>query len=125
MFHDKVYSTNFLKSEFLDKHAPDVDFEIDPRLIDGLQKLREKIGEPIRITSGFRSEHTNKLVGGASGSQHLYGKAADITADMSVWKLYSEVVKVPEFIGIGVSTDSHFIHVDVRDGERLTWRYSS
>jgi len=42
-----------------------------------LQPLREIIHVPIVITSGFRSFDVNTIVGGASNSQHLEGKAAD------------------------------------------------
>ena len=42
-----------------------------------LQPLRDALGCPIIITSGFRNSQVNKLVGGASNSGHLYGQAAD------------------------------------------------
>lgn len=43
-----------------------------------LDPLREKWGKPIIVTSGYRCPALNKAVGGASGSQHLVGEAADI-----------------------------------------------
>ena len=43
-----------------------------------LDPLREAYGKPIRVNSGYRSRSLNKAVGGASNSQHLEGKAADI-----------------------------------------------
>ena len=43
-----------------------------------LQPLRDKLGKPITITSGFRSAKVNQLVGGVGNSQHLYGQAADM-----------------------------------------------
>lgn len=43
-----------------------------------LQPLREAVGSPIQITSGFRSPKVNKAVGGAKNSDHLKGKAADV-----------------------------------------------
>ena len=46
-----------------------------------LQPAREILGRPIRITSGYRSVVTNRLVGGAKTSQHLKGEAADIQCD--------------------------------------------
>ena len=43
-----------------------------------LQPLRERIGKPVIINSGFRCKELNQLVGGVSNSQHLKGQAADI-----------------------------------------------
>lgn len=43
-----------------------------------LQPAREKCGFPITVTSGFRSEKVNKLIGGVAKSQHQKGEAADL-----------------------------------------------
>ena len=43
-----------------------------------LQPLREALGKPIRITSGYRSEALNKLIKGSKRSQHCRGQASDI-----------------------------------------------
>ncbi|WP_409062294.1 D-Ala-D-Ala carboxypeptidase family metallohydrolase [Streptomyces sp. SYP-A7185] len=46
-----------------------------------LEALRHALGDqPIRVTSGFRSHACNDAVGGADGSRHLYGDAADLGA---------------------------------------------
>lgn len=44
-----------------------------------LQPLRDTVGVPIKISSGYRSPALNKKVGGVAGSQHVLGQAADIT----------------------------------------------
>ena len=43
-----------------------------------LQPLREKLGRPIIITSGYRCPQLNKAIGGVANSQHTKGQAADI-----------------------------------------------
>ena len=48
------------------------------RLMDYLDGIREEFGEPIKVTSGFRSWDVNHVVGGVKKSQHLAGQAADI-----------------------------------------------
>jgi hypothetical protein len=47
-----------------------------------LQPLRDKLGVPVRISSGFRCRALNshKEIRGAPNSQHLRGEAADIHA---------------------------------------------
>lgn len=42
-----------------------------------LQPIREKLGKPMIITSGYRNAQVNMLVGGKSNSQHMKGQAAD------------------------------------------------
>ena len=44
-----------------------------------LDPLREKLGKPITVTSGYRCPQLNKLLGGSATSQHVKGQAADIT----------------------------------------------
>jgi len=44
-----------------------------------LQPVRDYMGTPARINSGYRSLEVNKAVGGAKNSQHMFGQAADIS----------------------------------------------
>jgi zinc D-Ala-D-Ala carboxypeptidase len=43
-----------------------------------LEPARALLGVPLHVDSGFRSRPVNDLVGGASDSAHLHGRAADI-----------------------------------------------
>lgn len=45
-----------------------------------LEPIREILGVPIRITSGYRTPQVNEAVGGVRTSQHLTGEAADFIA---------------------------------------------
>ena len=51
-----------------------------------LQPLREAMGHPIKIGSGFRSLALNQAVGGVSNSQHMRGEAADLCIDGDIQK---------------------------------------
>ena len=61
------------------------------KLIDRvLDPIRSLYGKPIYVNSGFRCMTLNKVVGGAKNSQHVEGKAADITggskeANKKIW----------------------------------------
>lgn len=47
-------------------------------LVDNLlDPIREKFAAPLIITSGYRTEELNALVGGACNSQHMTGEAVD------------------------------------------------
>ena len=72
---------NFSISEFRCKDGTDV----PPELVDNvtllaknLQIIRQKIGKPLRVISGYRSPAYNKKCGGTKKSQHMQAKAAEL-----------------------------------------------
>ena len=89
-YHPMKYFSysEFFKSDVAEKHQvkniPDdaqlsqVLGNIKALVLNVLDPLRARIGRPIIITSGYRSQRVNELVGGSKTSQHLSGKAADI-----------------------------------------------
>lgn len=87
---------------------------MDSELLTKLEELRYRLGnKPITITSGYRTPSHNKKVGGASNSQHLYGRAADIKVKgVSASVVYREADKL--FNNGGVGKYPTFTHVDVR-----------
>lgn len=56
--------------------------DVMPALIhtaQGLEAVRVRLGgAPVLITSGYRCPRLNRAIGGALGSQHMRGQAADI-----------------------------------------------
>lgn len=46
-----------------------------------LDPVRDAIKMPIKVTSGYRCQELNKLVGGVVTSQHVFGCAADIVCE--------------------------------------------
>lgn len=58
-----------------------------------LEPLRNKLGKPVKISSGFRSPLVNRAVGGSVNSQHMRGEAADIQVfDMSTQQLFDFIL---------------------------------
>ena len=85
-------------------------------LVEKLDQLRENLGCPIFVNSGYRCPHNNMLAGGVPNSQHLLGTGADITCYTEpINKLAEEALKIG-FDGVGIYED--FVHVDCRDGGR-------
>lgn len=95
--------------------------EPNPRLLARLEALRERLKRPIHIVSGCRCCPHNSKVGGASRSQHIYGRAADIPASLGVTV---KMAKDCGFTGIG-TRQGKVVHVDVRPvrGAPVTWEY--
>ncbi len=46
-----------------------------------LDPLRQALGRPIRVTSGYRAPLVNRAVSGSLTSQHMLGEAVDIQVD--------------------------------------------
>lgn len=46
----------------------------------GMQRIRDLLGVPVFITSGYRSQAVNQAVGGVATSQHTTGNACDFKA---------------------------------------------
>ena len=111
-------STNFTSTEF-DCHGSGCCSStlINPELVKYLQKIREHFNAPITITSAYRCLTHNSRVGGATGSRHTKGDAADIVVKGVSPR---EVAKYAESIGIkGIglyetSADGFFTHIDTR-----------
>lgn len=76
-------ATNFQYKEFFcqGKQPPDELYPNVLALAVELQKLRDLFACKIFVESGWRTVAHNKAVGGASDSQHLTGKAADIIVE--------------------------------------------
>lgn len=112
-------SKNFVSTEF-DCHGKGccTTTEINPKLIEYTQAIRDHFGQLVHISSGYRCPIHNKNVGGATGSRHAKGDAADIVVDNVA---PAEVAKYAETIGIlGIglyetAADGFFVHVDTRD----------
>lgn len=58
-----------------------------------LEEVREVLGVPLRVTSGFRNNALNKLVGGSPTSGHTKGLCADvIPKGMDVLEAHNKII---------------------------------
>ena len=79
-----VYSDTAKRYGLNNTPTPQVIANLKNLCVNVLQPLRDYLGKPIRVTSGYRSPDVNKRVGGAVDSQgrpksqHVFGQAADI-----------------------------------------------
>ena len=91
---------------------------INPQLVKYLQKIREHFNAPITITSAYRCSVHNSRVGGAPGSRHGKGDAADIVVKGHSPKEVAQYCESIGIKGIGLyetAADGYFVHIDTRD----------
>ncbi|TFB08044.1 DUF882 domain-containing protein [Candidatus Atribacteria bacterium MT.SAG.1] len=95
---------------------------LSPDLLARVAHLRRAINRPIYINSGYRCKKENRRVGGAPGSYHLLGMAADIHAgDFLLSELLTYAQEI-EFNGIGFYEKKNFLHLDIRPGPKRFWK---
>lgn len=122
-----MLTTNFNLAEFACKDGTPVPNDLTPNvelLAKNLQVLRDHLGEPIHINSGYRSPAHNAKVGGKKNSYHMKAMAADITCKSKTPKQLAAVIekliaaKKMKQGGLGIYPG--FLHYDVR-GSRARW----
>jgi zinc D-Ala-D-Ala carboxypeptidase len=90
---------------------------MDTSLLKALTRVKLRIGDRIRINSGYRTRNHNARVGGSEHSLHMEGKACDIAA-ISKERKY-QIIKAAMEEGIPrIGIAERFIHLDVGTGKR-------
>ena len=90
-----------------------------------LEPIRAILGVPLHVNSGYRSLAVNHAIGGAAGSQHLKGEAADIVPTGYPGGAEAAMVKLAAKVASGelpadqlIIYSSGFVHVSHRaDGK--------
>lgn len=120
-------TNNFTSEEFDCRDGtkiPDILFPNVVELARNLQCLRDHLGEPVHIISGYRHNEYNRKVGGVTGSQHLQAKAADISVKsltpIQLGVVIEALIKAGEITQGGLGIYPGFVHYDIR-GTRFRW----
>jgi hypothetical protein len=111
-----------IRSEMAEKHGirnvPPSEKEwlaIENLVKQTLQPLRSVYGRAIYISSGYRCEELNKLVGGKSSSQHLKGEAADCVVGDASRLLGALLTYNIPFDQAILYKKRNFLHVSLRE----------
>ena len=112
----EVFGNGFERKEFACKCGCGFS-TVDAELLAVLRALRKHFNTSVTITSGCRCVSHNRKVGGEEGSQHTFGKAADIQVKgvhpRTVYRYLT--CEYPDRYGIGLY--SSWVHIDVRDNK--------
>ena len=116
---------NFKLSEFRCRDGPDVPEELMANvqeLAENLQVLRDHLGKPITIISGYRSPKYNRRIGGARKSQHLLARAGDMKikglTPAEIKDIIVSLIKEGKMKAGGGGLYTTFVHYDVRGFNR-------
>ena len=109
----------------LDNTPSDEQIENLKRVCAMLEKVRALVGKPITVTSGYRSEAINSLLGSKNTSQHRLGCAADIkVAGVPVKQLFDAIIQSDiEYDQIIWEFDA-WVHISVPNTPNDFCRYS-
>ena len=75
---EEFYDSDTAKAKNIDNTPPPGIVQNLHKLAASLEKVREVLGHPVKINSGFRCLKLNLAIGGAKSSSHMTGCAADI-----------------------------------------------
>tara|TARA_B110000285_G_scaffold135820_1_gene152205 strand:+ start:181 stop:552 length:372 start_codon:yes stop_codon:yes gene_type:complete len=116
-------TNNFSLKEFESKDGSKMPSDVYlniVKLVGQLQFLRDYTGRAITVNSGYRSPEHNAKIGGVKNSQHLLGKAADITIEglkpAEVNRIINELIDMGLMLqgGLGLYEKKGFVHYDIR-----------
>jgi zinc D-Ala-D-Ala carboxypeptidase len=93
--------------------------KINTEAMDKLQSLRNRLGKPLIVRSGYRSPSHNRAVGGAPASKHMQGTAFDIAMSNHDPVAFAEAARAVGFLGFGTYPRSGFMHIDL--GPARSW----
>lgn len=115
-------SANFSRHEFKCKCGNCSCDTVDAELLRVLEQTRLDLGAAITVNSGNRCINHNRRVGGATESQHVRGRASDITTSVASPSEVANYLekKYPGKYGIG--RYKNFTHIDTRSGPAARWR---
>jgi len=114
---------NMSEMEFYDRVPANL-LEKAKDVLTNIQVLREALGAPISIMSGYRSPERNAEVGGAPKSQHMEGNATDLQCKtktpLEMYNMVEKLIKEGKMKQGGLGIYDGWIHYDCR-GTRQRW----
>jgi uncharacterized protein YcbK (DUF882 family) len=94
---------------------------MEASFLDKLEALRVAYAKPIVLNSAYRCEAHNKAVGGAKGSQHVKGNAADLCTQNLSLEERDAFLALCKQVFINAIPGPGFVHCD--EGSKRNWSY--
>lgn len=98
--------------------------DMDQRFLNILDQIREEVGQPLSITSAYRTKKWDQSKGRSGNGAHTKGLAVDFLCKTGT--LRAKIVAAALQCGIhriGIASD--FVHVDIDDTlpQNVIWTY--
>lgn len=88
---------------------------MDPAVLDKLQHLRDLLGRPLPVSSGYRCANHSAEIKKSRPGQHFYGRAVDITVSHDdAGDLVALAWQAGWSVGVNQKGAGRFIHLDRR-----------
>ncbi|WP_456267669.1 D-Ala-D-Ala carboxypeptidase family metallohydrolase [Kushneria sp. AK178] len=114
-------SQHFNRSEFR-CHCGECGFDtVDHQTLGILEAVREHFRSPVIVTSGCRCESHNRAIGGATHSQHVLARAADIQVKGVGPDEVQDWIEA-NYPHASVGRYATFTHIDTRSDGPARWR---
>lgn len=92
---EMIFSEYAVRNNIDNKPSQEIINALRDTCIKILEPLRAELIVPIKITSGYRCEELNKLIGGSKTSQHCFGQAVDIQVQcMTAEELFQRIISM-------------------------------
>lgn len=118
-----ISSNTAIKHKISNKPSNETIMQLKRLCTEILQPIRDKYGDTIHITSGYRCPQLNKIVKGSPKSQHVLGQAADISIckgyNGKLFKMIKDMVSNNEIIvgqliwEYGTKIEPNWVHVSL------------
>jgi len=114
---------NVSEMEYYDKVPANL-LDNTKEVLVNIQVLRDALGAPLSIMSGYRSPERNAAVGGATKSQHMQANAVDLQCKtktpLEMYNMVEKLVKEGKMKQGGLGIYDGWIHYDTR-GTKSRW----
>ena len=118
---------NLKELEYYDKIPTEL-LDNARNLCKNLQKIRDTVGKPLKILSGYRSWARQQIVNpSVKKSLHMEAMAADLQVDgmtaTELHKIILNLIEKKEIVngGVGIYLKSNFVHFDIRPNGPARW----
>ncbi|MBY0241964.1 MAG: peptidase M15 [Burkholderiaceae bacterium] len=114
---EELVASQLAARQRIDNRPTTVVIENLRRVAAVLEQIRDLVGKPVMVSSGYRSMALNKAVGGAPVSAHLDGLAADISVPGMTARALAVAIRDSGIVLDQLIYEGTWVHVGLTSGK--------